>query len=100
MQVEYGAGHCEHVAHGDGHVDAPEARVDLEIVGTVLERTGIMPADLGADASRALQARLQVDQSEQGRRQVEPDQELEEEGAAHAYHLRARRCCLVIGGKF
>ena len=70
VEMQYGTRHRQHVTHGDGHVDAPERGVDLQIVGTVLERARIMTADLGADARGALQTRLQVDQAQEGRRQV------------------------------
>jgi hypothetical protein len=88
VEMEDGAGHREHIAHGDGHVDPAEGPVNVEIVGAVLEGSGLVSADLRPDTRRPLQARFQVNELEQGWREVEAYQELQEEGATHADDLR------------
>lgn len=47
--------HGEHVPHGYAHVHSAKGVVNLDVVRTMLQRAGIVTADLAPDARRAFQ---------------------------------------------
>lgn len=80
--------HCEHVSHGDAHVDPTERLMDFEIMRTVLERSGIVTTDLVADTCRAFQVIFLYDEPQKRRCQIKTYQQLQEEGSGHRNDLR------------
>lgn len=87
MKMKHRACHCEHIPHSDAHMHTAESVMNLQVVRTVLQRTGIVTTDLVADARRAFQAVLLHNQPQKWRCQVEAYQQLQEESSGHSTDL-------------
>lgn len=86
------AGHCHHISHGNRDMDSTEGWVNPEVVWAVLERPGIVSADLITNSSSTLQHVLLYYKSQKRRGQVQPNQQLQEESDGHATNLNRNFC--------